>query len=111
MENSQINEAQREYEAGLEGSQPTTAPTDYELADKIEPHEWLHDFAEYLMGKNDGELLTLLAYIKVDDYCDMCDGIEACQLGEECTDQGAAFRYGYAQEYARQEAMTAGSRL
>jgi hypothetical protein len=46
-----------------------------------------------------------------DDYCAMCDGIEACQLGEDCTDKSAAFRYGYAQEYARQEAMTAGSRL
>jgi len=40
-----------------------------------------------------------------DDYCQMCDGIEACQLGEECTDQGAAFRYGYAQEQERQQAQ------
>jgi len=65
MENSQINEAQREYEAGLEDSQPTTMPSDYELADQIMPSELRLDFAEYLMGNSEGDLLTLLAYIKV----------------------------------------------
>jgi len=45
-----------------------------------------------------------------DDYCDMCDGIEACQLGGDpdryllkCFN--AAFRYGYAQEQERQQAQ------
>jgi len=65
MENSQINEAQNEYEAGLEDSQPTTMPSDYELADRIMPSEWRLDFAEYLMGDSDASLMTLLAYIKV----------------------------------------------
>jgi len=65
METSQLNDAQREYEAGLEDSQQTIAPTDYELADQIEPSEWLLDFAEYLMGDSDASLLMLLAHIKV----------------------------------------------
>jgi len=43
-----------------------------------------------------------------DDYCDMCDGITACQRGIEPTDQSTdAYRYGWAQEYARQEELTA----
>jgi len=65
MENSQINEAQDEYEAGLEDSQPTTMPSDYELADRISPSEWRHDFADYLMGDTDGELFSLLTYIRI----------------------------------------------
>jgi len=64
MENSQSNKAQREYEAGLEDSQPATAPTDYELAQQITPSEWRMDFAEYLMGKDNIELAGLLGYIR-----------------------------------------------
>ena len=43
-----------------------------------------------------------------DDYCEMCDGIEACQIGLECPDESShPFRHGYGQEYARLEAQTA----
>ena len=70
MENAQINEAQREYESTLADSQPATMPSDYELAERITADEWLHDFAEYLMGETDGELFSLLAYIRVALSCE-----------------------------------------
>jgi len=64
MENSQINEAQNEYEAGLEDSQPTTAPNDYELAQQIGSEEWVMDFGDYLAGDNPGQTLALLVHIR-----------------------------------------------
>jgi hypothetical protein len=70
MENSQINEEQREYESTLADSQPATMPSDYELADRVMPSEWRLDFAEYLMGDSDASLMTLLAYIKVALSCE-----------------------------------------
>jgi len=70
MENSQINDATDEYEAGMEDSQPATMPSDYELARKIVPSEWRSDFAEYLMGDSDASLMTLLAQIRVSLSCE-----------------------------------------
>jgi len=64
MENSQINEAQNEYDAGLEDGQPTTGPTDYELAQQIESEEWVMDFGDYLAGKDPSQTLALLTYIR-----------------------------------------------
>jgi len=78
MENSQINDATDEYEAGLEDSQPTTAPTDYELAQQITPSEWRRDFAEYLMGKDTLELARLLGYIRAALFMPECDSIGVC---------------------------------
>jgi len=64
MENSQINEAQNKYEAGLEDSQPATAPTDYELAQMIHPSEWDQDCAEYIIGETAGERMLLLVRLR-----------------------------------------------
>jgi len=64
MENSQINDAQNEYEAGLEDSQPATMPSDYELAQMVESEKWIADFGDYLAGNNPGQTLMLLTYIR-----------------------------------------------
>jgi len=43
-----------------------------------------------------------------DDYCDMVDGVEACQDGRECPEGASvAFMYGWQQEHYRQEAFSA----